>query len=345
MHSSRRTLKPSISRWLLLFGLIGLVLMMCGGTIWAILSVINKPQTVDDNPLLQITLPAIISRDDSETPEAGELIPTAIEQQVDEEIPVINYPYISGINEHSKEIFRLGQLYGNRSNAFAKVGDSITATEAFLVPIGRGDYELHDHVELASVIGYFSTIYVGGTTNSFERQSVAAVGGWRADQVLLPGYSRSPSCLPDETPLLCEYRIVRPSVALIMLGTNDVLVTNNAKYEATLREIIERTENLGIIPVISTIPSFRGMDTRVIELNSIIVRLAREYDIPLWDYYAATVDLPNNGLSNDGVHPSFGGSAIFTEENLQRGMAVRNLTALQALDAIFRQVILPEMQN
>jgi hypothetical protein len=74
-------------------------------------------------------------------------------------------------------------------------------------------------------------------------------------------------------------------------------------------------------------------------INGIIVRLAREYDVPLWDYWSALQALPNDGLSGDGVHPSYpsiAGAANFTPDNLQYGYTVRNLLALQALDAVWR---------
>ncbi len=47
------------------------------------------------------------------------------------------------------------------------------------------------------------------------------------------------TCLPDETPLVCEYRVVRPAVALIMLGTNDVLTMSTTRYEEFMRRVIE----------------------------------------------------------------------------------------------------------
>jgi len=46
--------------------------------------------------------------------------------------------------------------------------------------------------------------------------------------------------------------------------------------------------------------------------------------------------------ASDGVHPSAApNSADFTPENLQYGMTVRNLTALQALDAVWRGAMYP----
>lgn len=252
-----------------------------------------------------------------------------------------NYPYIENITPHAREVFLLGQSLGNRPNVFSKVGDSITANEAFLVPIGVGDYNLRDHTYLQPVIDYFSQA-TARDANSFANTSLAARGGWSAWQVITPRYADPTLCQEGEAPLECEYRIVRPSVALIMLGTNDVMTTPSGTYESWMRQIVEISLERGVIPVLSTIPDFKreGYEERVPELNGIIRRLAYEYEIPLWDYWAALQDLPNKGLSDDGVHPGWAVPADFKPYFLQYGMTVRNLTALQALDAIWRQVIL-----
>jgi hypothetical protein len=87
-----------------------------------------------------------------------------------------------------------------------------------------------------------------------------------------------------------------------------------------------------------------GTEGRVDSINGIITNIADEYDIPLWDYWAALQSLPDDGLRSDGVHPSLapaGQNANFTPRNLQYGMPVRSLTALQALDLVWRTV-LPE---
>ncbi len=252
-----------------------------------------------------------------------------------------NYPYIENITPHARDIFLRGQSLGNRPTVFSKVGDSITANEAFLVPIGLGDYNLRDHTYLQPVIDYFSQT-VARDANSFANTSLAAKGGWSAWQVITPRYADPTLCQAGETPLECEYRLVRPSIALIMLGTNDVMTTPSGTYESWMRQIVKISLERGVIPVLSTIPDFKreGYEERVLELNGIIRRLAYEYDIPLWDYWAALQDLPNKGLSDDGVHPSWAVPADFKPYFLQYGMTMRNLTALQALDAIWRQVIL-----
>jgi hypothetical protein len=75
--------------------------------------------------------------------------------------------------------------------------------------------------------------------------------------------------------------------------------------------------------------------------NAITRALAREYDIPLVDLWAALQPLPSYGLTTDGVHltyvPPY--STDFTADNLKFGMTMRNLTTLQALDAVWRNVV------
>jgi hypothetical protein len=181
--------------------------------------------------------------------------------------------------------------------------------------------------------------------NSFANPSLAAKGGWAAADVLDPG-AASDECGPGETPLACEYRLTRPAVALIMLGTNDVRATPPEAYEQTMRAIVETTLRLAIIPVLSTIPDLQRdwAVGRVAPLNDTLRQLARDYDVPLVDYAAAMQLLPNSGLSFDGVHPSTppdGLSAHFTPENLQYGYTLRNLLTLQVLDQLWRGLGMP----
>ena len=256
------------------------------------------------------------------------------------------YNTLSGLTAHARQIFAQGQALGNRPAVFSKVGDSITAAQVFLGPLGNGQYQLHDYAALQPVIDYFTAQAARGEANSFDNLSLAAKVGWRARAVLTPGAADPAFCLATETPLACEYRLVKPAMALVMLGTNDVPGTPDDAFEADMRQVIEFTSGQGIVPVLSTIPPlFRtGLDGRAEQLNAIITRLAREYDVPLWDYWSAQQGLPNSGLGHDGVHPTWapaGHAADFTPEYLQYGMVVRNLTALYVLDDVWRQVLQP----
>ncbi len=252
-----------------------------------------------------------------------------------------NYPYISNLTERARQIFLAGQGLGNRPDVFSKVGDSITVSPSFFTPIGFGQYNLQDHAYLQPAIDYFSQT-VARDANSFANTSLAAKGGWSAWTVINP-YLSQEHCREWEKPIVCEYRQVKPAVALIMLGTNDVKTTSLAVYERYMRETIQISIDMGVIPVISTIPEFHrsGVEGRVAAINNVLAGLSNEYSIPLWNYWAALQGLPNDGLSSDGIHPSvfLNHAADFAPEYLQYGYTVRNLTGLQALDAVWRGVI------
>lgn len=282
----------------------------------------------------------IVSGELSGVPVTGEPIPVEPTPVSPVAQPVGDYLYISNITDTSEEIYAFGQSVGNRPNVFSKVGDSITANNVFLKPIGLGEYDLRDYEELQPVVDFYLEA-TARDDNSFANTSLAAKGGWSAWHLTDPDSANAELCLPGETPLVCEYRLVQPAVALIMLGTNDVSSRPTEVYEGWMRQIVETSIDMGVIPVLSTIPAFHDeeVEGRVAVFNAVVVGLAQEYDVPLWDYWSAMQYLPNEGLSSDGVHPSWAVPADFTYANLQYGMPVRNLTALQALDAVWREVL------
>ena len=264
--------------------------------------------------------------------------------------PAKEFAVVSGVSQNARQIFLRGQQLGNRADVFSKVGDSITSgtyapDSPFLVPIGNGKYNLDQYANLQDVIIYFSKTKARDA-NSFANTSLAARAGWASWMAMtIPKYPTSP-CNKDETPLACEYRIVKPSTAIIMFGTNDVRLSSLAAYEKYMRLIIETSIQNGVVPIISTVPTIKAAwgVNRAEQYNAIVIKLAREYDVPLLDYYAAMKTLPNDGLAADGVHPSLPPTlqtAFFTQKNILYGYTLRNLTALQALDKVWREVLTP----
>lgn len=250
---------------------------------------------------------------------------------------------VSGLSDNARSIFLRGQELGNRANVFSKVGDSITASRHFLFPIGWGTYNLGDYTHLQAVVNYFSSGSARGGNNSFANPSLAAYDGLTTAGVLDPSSSWKEICQAEESPLECEYRLNLPAVALIMLGTNDVAILSSDAYRGNLERIVQISIDRGVVPVLSLIPIRVGYESSVAVFNQIITDVARGYDIPLWHFNLS--DLDNNGLV-DGVHPSWPGSAEdyaasvdLSADHLRYGYPVRNLSALQALDAIWRGVL------
>jgi hypothetical protein len=237
-----------------------------------------------------------------------------------------------------RAIYADGLAKGNRPNVFSKVGDSSTASYNFLGPIGDGTYDLGDYGYLQGVIDFYSEVPVG-TGNSFNNQSRAASVGWSAAVLTNPAYTPT-GCRAAESPLRCEYRTAQPSVALIMVGNNEVTYLSVEDYMTNMQRVIDLSVEMGVIPVISTIHNRRGNTEKVDAYNNALRQLAAQNRVPLWDYAAALVPLPNKGLTADETHPNsppgdwYRGTATFSEENLQYGFTMRNLTALQVLEAV-----------
>ncbi len=236
-----------------------------------------------------------------------------------------DWPILPAVSETARSIYQQGLEMGNDPAAFSKVGDCGSSPSWFLGVFDEGKefYRLGDYAYLSDVIAAFP--------GSFERTSVAARSGFNASSVFSPLWSDPALCEPGEGPLACEYRIHRPSVAFIMLGTNDVW--HKEDFEARLRKIVEYTVGLGIVPILSTKPDNLEGDG---SLNATIVKVAADYGVPLWNEWSAMQALPNHGLQEDGAHLTWEPNWFDHPIVMRSGWPVRNLTALQTLDVVWR---------
>lgn len=269
-----------------------------------------------------------------------------------DELPpsVIATDVITNITSRAQDIFDRGLTVGNRPNVFSKVGDSLTVATWAFYPIGWEQYQLGDYGYLQPVINNFSSEIIRDGDNSFSNVPLAADNAWTTTDLLDPTQGDPAVCGVNETPLDCEYRVIRPSIALILIGTNDVSEMDADTYRANLETILDKTIARSVLPVLSTLPDRTDYPAPIDEFNQIIRETAQQYQIPIWEYHNALDSLPNSGLDADGVHLSFppvevgqwDAAANFIGNNLNYGYNMRNLTALQVLDGIWRQVILGE---
>jgi hypothetical protein len=272
--------------------------------------------------LLQGPLDSVPLVGPTPTPRAGTAAPATPDTR-----PLPVYTYLSGISPHARDIYRYGLLLGNNPHAFIKIGDCQATTPYFLAAFDHPQsYRLGDaYAYLQEVIQQFK--------GSFSRESIATNTGFGAATVLDPQWADPAECRASESPLVCEYRIMRPSLALISLGTNDSWQTDD-RYEKDLRQIIEYLIRQGVLPVLSTKADNVEGDGR---FNALVVRLTTEYDLPLWNFWRVTRALPDHGLK-DSYHLTWGAAVFDNPENMRLGWPWRNLTALQTLDAIWRAV-------
>ncbi|MCD6355953.1 MAG: hypothetical protein J7L66_01600, partial [Anaerolineaceae bacterium] len=156
----------------------------------------------------------------------------------------------------------------------------------------------------------------------FDRDGQSTQYGFNAAAVLSPLMADADICLPDETPLECEIRITRPTFALVSLEfwfegrTSEV-------YERYMRQIIEYLMAQGVVPILATKADNVEKDH---SLNLTTAKLAYEYDIPLWNWWAAA-----QGLGDKGIDPYRDGFHISVE-----AWNVRSKTFLQTLDHLWK---------
>jgi len=228
-----------------------------------------------------------------------------------------------------RNIYTRGQALGNRRGVFTKIGDSITVSEYSLDAIGRKLYNLGGYGYLQRVIDTFMSTGF----NSFTHSSSAAGVGWTTAVALEPRCN-------GVSVIACELDGIKPSVALIQFGTNDLLYLSADQFSYNLAQIVDICIDKGVVPVLATIPYRDGFEDGVNTFNTIIRGVAASRELPVWDVKGALDGLPNRGLSGDGVHPSwppagYADSANFANpEALQAGYVARNLAALQVLDQV-----------
>ena len=231
------------------------------------------------------------------------------------------------VSDKVVEIYQNGLALGNDPHKFSKVGDCGSTPAWFLGDFDRGPdfYNLGDHPYLDGVIDQFQ--------GSFERTSLAARSGFNASSLFSPLWSDRTFCQANKSPLACEYRVYKPTIAFIMLGTNDIWKPE--EFEPQMRKIVEFSIENGVIPIISTKADNAEGDHYI---NMIIARLAWEYEIPLLNYWRAVQALPDQGLQEDGAHLTWGRNFLTIPQAMSKAWPVRNLTALQALDAVWTKI-------
>ena len=242
-----------------------------------------------------------------------------------------NWPELpESISPELKAMYFEGIEEGNDPARFSKVGDSNTVMPSFLGCFDSGEgtgYDLGPYEELQEVIEQFQW--------SFSRNSRAAKNGATAYDMDVYHWYTDDVCWPYESALSCEYRLFTPSIAFIGFGTNDALLDIDL-YEEHLRSLVQKTLDRKIVPILLTKADDLEGDG---SFNEVTARIAAEFNVPLWNLWKAMSALPNNGLKDGDVHPTSSDVSLcnFAGSDLENyGWTVRNLSALKALDRVWR---------
>jgi hypothetical protein len=231
------------------------------------------------------------------------------------DLPVI--PEI--IDPSLSKVYERGLGLGNDAHAFSIFGDCQSRPDEFF-----GLFESDPLVfaslplELQETVTYFE--------GSFSRESPTSQDGTTPGALLWTQWHRGQyGCTFAETPVECELRIHRPSFVIIQIGTH--FESRNTEY---LRKIILQLLDAGVVPILATKADNREKDERI---NRDMALLAAEYDLPLWNFWAALSDLPDRGLyTRDDRHLQ--GPIYLNEEAALR----HRMTGLAALNAVWRVV-------
>jgi hypothetical protein len=232
----------------------------------------------------------------------------------------------TGISDRAREIYELGLALGNDPAHFSVIGDCQNVSSYFLSVFDKpGEFSLGDeYAYLQPTVDYYQ--------GSFSRTSLAVKGGFNAAAVISPLRADPKKCNKNESPLDCELRVWKPSVVFVSMETwwSEKPAEEYDKY---MRRVIDRIIETGAVPIIATKADNLEGDHSI---NATVAQLAYDYDIPLWNFWAAVQPLPNHGLSPDNFHLTFARNFFEDPARMKSAWPWRNLTALQTLDMVHK---------
>ena len=218
-----------------------------------------------------------------------------------------------------QKVYERGQELGNDPHAFSIFGDCQERPGDFF-GMFETDPELVSGLspDLQELVAYFQ--------GSFNRESPTAQDGTTPGALLWNQWHRGEyGCTFSETPVECELRIHRPSFVIIQIGTH--FESRNTEY---LRRVILQLMDAGVVPILATKADDREKDDRI---NRDMATLAAEYDLPLWNFWAALSDLPDRGLYIMKGREEQGPVYLNDEAQIRHRM-----TGIEALNVVWRAV-------
>ncbi|NMB54277.1 MAG: hypothetical protein GYA15_06205 [Leptolinea sp.] len=260
------------------------------------------------------------------TPTPGDRFETPTQGFCGDEKTWQTMPVVPGfVSAKMHSVYEEGIRKGNQGNVLSIIGDCQNVPSVFLGAFENpDDYSLGPYSYLQPVIDQFS--------GSFGRKGMARHGGLNIAGVLNPAQADRTVCLDKETPLACELRLNRPGIVIVSLeewwAGRPVDV-----YQSYLDKVLDEIIASGAVPILSTkADNLEGNQL----INKIVVKTACRYQVPVWNFWAASQKLPNRGLWTDHFHLTVGTYDFGDPKQLTTGRTMRNLTALQSLDYVWR---------
>jgi endonuclease YncB( thermonuclease family) len=222
------------------------------------------------------------------------------------------WPVIPEISETALDIYLRGLENGTNPSLFSIVGDCQNIPGGSLFrKVNWGDFSLPPELEyLQPTLENFQTIW--------SREPITVDGGFIPASMFSTYWTDTDRCNPTETPLECEFRQNNASILIISIGSDQKPGTED-DFDRYMRKIVEYSIEKDVLPILATDAYATAED---FPLNQIMAQIAYDYDIPLWNFWAAVQDLPNHGLKEDNFHIS------------AEAFAIKRITGIQVLHAI-----------
>ena len=236
-------------------------------------------------------------------------------------------PVVPDISPNVNLIYKKGLAMGTDPARFSKVGDCQSIRQYF---IGNFDNPLSYRIGPYDYLNPAIDQFYG----SFDRLSLAVKTGWNVASVLSSLNSDPKLCATNETPLECEFRVWNPSIAIISMETWTKDRPTDT-YKEYLRQIVQYSIDHGVVPILATKADNLEGDQSI---NASVACLARQYDVPLWNFWREVQPLPDHGLLADGFHLTNDHNRYDLASAMQAAWPHRNLTALMAVDKVWRAV-------
>jgi len=229
--------------------------------------------------------------------------------------------WIPQITPQQRAIWQTAPSVGRDPGFFTVVGDCNSQPPVYLQRLASGQFDASGlSPKLQATVQQFA--------RSFGRVSLAAKGGFGSASMMDPSWADGGLCDPKNTgegPFACELRVSNASIVFISLGTQEQY--NWKDFEKNFRPIVEHALAKHVLPVLVTKADDIEVEASAPKgyINDIVRKVAKDYNVPLVDFYAATRELPWAGLIDEGgknFHQSY------------MGMDRRILVTLQTLAAI-----------
>ncbi len=236
-------------------------------------------------------------------------------------------PIIPVVSTRMVDVYRAGLAAGRDPGHFSKIGDCQNIPTFFLASFDNSRYYRlgEKYASLQATIDHFA--------GSWSRQSLAVKPGENVAAALSPFWADPKQCTAGETPVACEIRVHNPSIVIVSMEeswSGDIVA-----YDKYLRKIVEYILSQNVVPILATRAELPGSSK---DINETVARIAYDFQVPLWNFWAATDPLPSHGLTVDGFHLTQAGDFFDEPASMQAGWPWRNLTALQSIDAVYHAV-------